>query len=113
VPDGAVGIDYLIGDEGRTGQGLGTDMIGAFVALTWQDHPSASAVIVDIENTNALAALSAAMTSGDTRDIDTSLDVCIDRGLSAVAEVKEAAKKVLAAAVDTRQVDFISATIAK
>jgi RimJ/RimL family protein N-acetyltransferase/Fe-S-cluster containining protein len=52
VPDAAVGIDYLIGEEERAGQGLGTEMIGAFVARTWQDHPSAPAVIVDVDPDN-------------------------------------------------------------
>jgi hypothetical protein len=44
----AVGIDYLIGDEVRTGMGLGPQIIGAFVGSTWcrppasWDHPSAN-----------------------------------------------------------------------
>lgn len=37
--DGA-GIDYLIGEEGRVGRGLGTSAIEAFTARLWSDYPA-------------------------------------------------------------------------
>ncbi|UGQ12976.1 acetyltransferase [Yinghuangia sp. ASG 101] len=52
VPEGAVSIDYLIGDPDRTGRGLGTRIIRAIVAATWTDHPDASAVIVPVHADN-------------------------------------------------------------
>ncbi|THA50132.1 GNAT family N-acetyltransferase [Streptomyces sp. A1136] len=52
VPDGAVTIDYLIGDPARAGQGLGPRVIRAIIAATWVDHPAASAVVVPVHATN-------------------------------------------------------------
>lgn len=52
LPDTAVSIDYLIGDPGRVGQGLGPRIVRAIVAATWTDHPDASAVIVPVHATN-------------------------------------------------------------
>lgn len=52
VPDGAVTIDYLVGDPGRVGQGLGTTLIAAMVERTWRDHPTAPAVVVPVVAAN-------------------------------------------------------------
>jgi aminoglycoside 6'-N-acetyltransferase len=52
VPDGAVTVDYLIGDPARIGQGLGTAMIHAAVARTWADHPAAPCVLVAVVAAN-------------------------------------------------------------
>jgi aminoglycoside 6'-N-acetyltransferase len=48
----AAGIDYLIGDEALTGQGLGRRMIARFVDLTWSRYPHISAVIVGVQQEN-------------------------------------------------------------
>ena len=52
VPDGAVTIDYLIGDPARRGRGLGTRLISMAVARTWRDHPDAPAVLVAVVAAN-------------------------------------------------------------
>ncbi|MCB5169485.1 acetyltransferase [Streptomyces bambusae] len=52
VPDGAVTVDYLIGDPAATGRGLGTRIIRAVVAATWADHPDAPAVVVPVHAAN-------------------------------------------------------------
>ncbi|MFB9517154.1 GNAT family N-acetyltransferase [Streptomyces purpureus] len=52
VPDGAVTLDYLIGDPRLTGRGLGARMIRAVVAATWTDHLDATAVIVPVHAAN-------------------------------------------------------------
>ncbi|MEU6313256.1 GNAT family N-acetyltransferase [Streptomyces sp. NPDC047014] len=52
VPAGAVSIDYLIGDPGLTGRGLGTRITAAVVAATWTDHPDAGCVIVPVHSAN-------------------------------------------------------------
>ncbi|MER5258747.1 GNAT family N-acetyltransferase [Streptomyces sp. NPDC002855] len=52
IPQGAMSIDYLIGDPSRVGQGLGTRMIQAIIRATWTDHPEASAVIVPVHADN-------------------------------------------------------------
>jgi aminoglycoside 6'-N-acetyltransferase len=48
----AVGIDYLIGDEARTGMGLGPQIIDAFVGLIWQRYPGASEIVVAVQQAN-------------------------------------------------------------
>jgi aminoglycoside 6'-N-acetyltransferase len=48
VPAEAMSIDYLIGDPGLTGRGVGTRMIRAFVGRTWADHPAATSIIVPV-----------------------------------------------------------------
>jgi aminoglycoside 6'-N-acetyltransferase len=48
----AVGIDYLIGDEALTGIGLGPEIIYAFVELTWHRYPSASEIVVAVQQDN-------------------------------------------------------------
>ncbi len=52
APRPAVGIDYLIGDVSRTGQGLGPRIISSLVDDTWVRHPDASAVIVAVQQAN-------------------------------------------------------------
>ncbi len=48
VPDEAMTIDYLIGEAGNTGRGLGTQMIHAMIERTWTYHGSASCIIVPV-----------------------------------------------------------------
>lgn len=48
IPDGAVTLDYLIGEIADTGQGLGPDIIGAAVADTWATLPRATCVIIPV-----------------------------------------------------------------
>ncbi|TCO52928.1 GNAT family N-acetyltransferase [Actinocrispum wychmicini] len=43
----AVGIDYLIGDSDRVGQGLGTAAIAAFTRLVFDLYPDATTVTAD------------------------------------------------------------------
>ncbi|MEU2564310.1 GNAT family N-acetyltransferase [Streptomyces longispororuber] len=52
LPDGAVTIDYLIGDAALTGQGLGPRIVRTLVAATWTDHPGATAVVVPVNVAN-------------------------------------------------------------
>ena len=48
----AVGIDYLIGDETRTGQGLGRMMISRFVDDSWRRYPDIAAIAVAVQRDN-------------------------------------------------------------
>ena len=52
VPDEALGIDYLIGEEGLTNRGVGTALIRLFVAKAWAEMPDVSAIIVDVDPEN-------------------------------------------------------------
>ncbi|MFC0624143.1 GNAT family N-acetyltransferase [Kribbella deserti] len=52
VPPAAVTIDYFVGDQGSTGQGIGTGMIKALVADTWATRPEAPAIIVAVVAAN-------------------------------------------------------------
>lgn len=52
VPDDAVTIDYLVGDPGSVGRGLGTAMIRAVVADTWRTLPGAPALLVAVVAAN-------------------------------------------------------------
>jgi aminoglycoside 6'-N-acetyltransferase len=52
VPEGAVELDYLIGDPALRGQGLGSRMIAAAVADTWPAYPDTSAVLVSVVAAN-------------------------------------------------------------
>jgi aminoglycoside 6'-N-acetyltransferase len=52
VPDGAVSIDYLIGDVALTGRRVGTAMIAAFVDGIWKAHPEATCVVVPVSSAN-------------------------------------------------------------
>lgn len=53
VPDGAVELDYLIGDAARRGRGLGSRIIAMAVDRTWLDYPTAPAVMVAVVAANA------------------------------------------------------------
>ncbi|MFE2560595.1 GNAT family N-acetyltransferase [Streptomyces sp. NPDC059352] len=52
VPDGAMSIDYLIGDPRMVGRGHGARMIRAIVGATWTDHPDATAIVVPVHAAN-------------------------------------------------------------
>jgi aminoglycoside 6'-N-acetyltransferase len=52
VPEGAVTLDYLLGDPLTHGQGLGTAMIVAMVERTWLDLPTAPAILVSVVAAN-------------------------------------------------------------
>lgn len=52
VPDGALSVDYLIGDPVRTGRGLGPRIIAAVVADAWTTYPDAPCVIVPVATAN-------------------------------------------------------------
>ncbi|MBB5785731.1 GNAT family N-acetyltransferase [Jiangella mangrovi] len=52
VPYEAVTIDYLVGDPGRVGQGLGTAMIRAAVADTWATRPGTGTILVAVVAAN-------------------------------------------------------------
>ncbi|WP_084965192.1 GNAT family N-acetyltransferase [Thermoactinospora rubra] len=52
VPEGAVTIDYLIGDAEQTGHGIGTRMIRTIVEHTWPEMPDATCVVVPVQAAN-------------------------------------------------------------
>lgn len=52
VPDGALTIDYLVGDPARTGRGLGTEIIRHVAERSWHDHPAARAIVVAVHVDN-------------------------------------------------------------
>ncbi|MEU8250259.1 GNAT family N-acetyltransferase [Nonomuraea sp. NPDC048916] len=52
VPEGAVTIDYLIGDPEQAGRGLGTTMIRSVVERTWSELPDATCVLVPVSAAN-------------------------------------------------------------
>jgi aminoglycoside 6'-N-acetyltransferase len=52
VPEGAVTLDYLLGDPSTHGRGLGTAMIAAMVVRTWRDMPTAPAILVSVVAAN-------------------------------------------------------------
>ncbi len=52
VPDGAVAVDYLIGDPELIGRGVGSAMIAAFVREIWQANPAATCVVVPVNSAN-------------------------------------------------------------
>lgn len=52
VGDGAVSIDYLIGDRSQVGHGVGTAMIEAFVDRIWSADPDATHVVVPVNSAN-------------------------------------------------------------
>jgi aminoglycoside 6'-N-acetyltransferase len=47
-----LGIDYLIGEESLTGQGLGPQMITVLVVDSWAAYPEVPAVVVDVQQDN-------------------------------------------------------------
>lgn len=52
VPEGALTIDYLLGDPAAYGKGLGTAMIAAFVARSFDEFPDAPTVLVSVVAAN-------------------------------------------------------------
>lgn len=52
VGEGAVTIDYLVGDVDRVGQGIGTAMIAAFVERVWRTDPYATHIVVPVNSGN-------------------------------------------------------------
>ncbi len=52
VGEGAVSIDYLIGEPSRVGRGVGTAMIEAFVARIWTTDPVVTHVVVPVNSAN-------------------------------------------------------------
>ena len=62
LPDGALSIDYLIGEPAARGRGLGTAMIADFIAQGWTAYPQAHSVVVPVAagNTASWRALESA-----------------------------------------------------
>jgi aminoglycoside 6'-N-acetyltransferase len=52
VPEGAVELDYLVGEPDLRGHGLGSQMIAALVDDTWTSHRAAPAVLVAVVAAN-------------------------------------------------------------
>ncbi len=52
VPPDAMSIDYLIGEPGLAGRGLGTRMIRSFIAATLRDHPGTPRILVAVVAAN-------------------------------------------------------------
>jgi aminoglycoside 6'-N-acetyltransferase len=52
VPDGAVSLDYLIGEPARLGAGLGPRIIRELVVASWADYPDAPAIIIPVSAAN-------------------------------------------------------------
>lgn len=52
VPEGAVSIDYLVGETDLQGRGLGPAMIAAVVAGAWERWPDAGEVLVPVATGN-------------------------------------------------------------
>jgi aminoglycoside 6'-N-acetyltransferase len=52
VGDGAGTIDYLVGDPGRVGRGVGTRMIAEFVEFVWSHDPSVTHLVVPVNSAN-------------------------------------------------------------
>jgi len=48
----AAGIDYLIGEESVTGQGLGRQLIADFVEDSWRRYPDIASVAVAVQQEN-------------------------------------------------------------
>ena len=66
VPDGAVELDYLIGDPDLRGRGLGSRLIAAAVEDTWRTGPDVPAVMVAVVAAN-IASWRAVERAGLTR----------------------------------------------
>jgi aminoglycoside 6'-N-acetyltransferase len=52
VPDGAMTIDYLIGNPADVGHGIGTNLIRSALQQLWTDHQDAECVIVAVHADN-------------------------------------------------------------
>jgi aminoglycoside 6'-N-acetyltransferase len=70
---GSASIDYLVGEQGETGRGLGTAMIAAFVEKLWRDWPQATDLIVPVHAENR-ASWRALERAGFTRGCEGELD---------------------------------------
>lgn len=46
------GIDYLLGSESHLGQGIGSEMISEFVALTLAQYPDVDSIVVGMNQGN-------------------------------------------------------------
>lgn len=53
VPADPFGIDYLLGAPGSRGRGLGTRIVGRFVADSWDRYPGCHACVVGVDRDNA------------------------------------------------------------
>ena len=51
-PPGAISLDYLIGEPGDVGRGLGPAMITAFALRTWTDLPGSSCLVIPVNAAN-------------------------------------------------------------
>ncbi len=52
VPPETMTIDYLIGEPGLSGRGLGTRTIRSLIAATWAAHPRARGIVVAVVAAN-------------------------------------------------------------
>jgi aminoglycoside 6'-N-acetyltransferase len=52
VPEGAIELDYLIGEPALRGRGLGPRIIAALVRDTWASRPATPAILVAVVATN-------------------------------------------------------------
>lgn len=52
TPESAISVDYLVGEPGCRGRGLGAAMIAEFVAQSWAAYPGAGAVVVAMHQHN-------------------------------------------------------------
>ncbi len=52
VGEGAVSMDYLIGEPDQVGRGTGTAMIEAFVEWVWRTDPVATHIVVPVNSAN-------------------------------------------------------------
>ncbi|MFE9334155.1 GNAT family N-acetyltransferase [Streptomyces sp. NPDC007025] len=52
VPERALTLDYLIGEPGLTGRGLGPELIRSALARAWTDHPDATCAVIPVHAAN-------------------------------------------------------------
>jgi len=52
VPEHTATLDYLIGEPGLVGKGVGPRMIRSMVERTWVDHPGARSILVPVVAAN-------------------------------------------------------------
>ena len=69
----SIGLDYLIGEVDRTGRGIGTRMLSAFVEETWDRYPDADRIVVAVQQDN-VASWRALASAGFTRAWSGTLD---------------------------------------
>ena len=55
VPEGAVELDYLIGEPALRGRGLGSRMIAALVRDTWRCRPETPVILVAVVAANTVS----------------------------------------------------------